>query len=131
LPRWHVDRGKKPTGGVVTQHRKKRKYEIGSQHLLVKIGTEKRFVKRVKGGKIKIKARSVEFVNVVNPKTKKVRKVKILDVVKTPSDPHLARRGIITKGTIIRTEIGLVTITSRPSQHGITNGILIKGKNNF
>ncbi|MEM5832609.1 MAG: 30S ribosomal protein S8e, partial [Candidatus Aenigmatarchaeota archaeon] len=40
--------------------------------------------------------------------------------------PLYERRKIITKGAIIKTEIGLAKVTSRPSQHGVVNAILIQ-----
>jgi small subunit ribosomal protein S8e len=37
----------------------------------------------------------------------------------TPSDKFIARQNLITKGTIVLTELGKVKITSRPSQNGL------------
>jgi small subunit ribosomal protein S8e len=36
------------------------------------------------------------------------------------------RRKIITIGAIIKTELGLSKVTSRPSQDGVVNAVLIK-----
>jgi len=33
---------------------------------------------------------------------------------------------VITKGAIVKTELGLVRVTSRPGQHGVVNGVLIE-----
>ena len=44
----------------------------------------------------------------------------------TPSNKFLARQNIITKGTILQTEIGKVKVTNRPSQEGMINGVLIE-----
>jgi small subunit ribosomal protein S8e len=125
---WHGKKGRKITGGIVKIARKKRKYELGSLPLHTKIGKEKKLLKRVKGGKIKVKLSFAEFANVLDPKTSQTKKVKILSVVSTPSDPHLARRNIITKGAIIKTELGNARVTSRPSQNGVVNAILIEEK---
>ena len=126
LPKWHIDMGKKPTGGVVRQHRKKKKYMLGSDPILVKISEkEKRKVVRVRGGNVKVKSEAVSFANVFDPKTKKTRKVRIIEVVKNPANPHYVRRNIITKGCIIRTEIGNAKVTSRPSQEGVVNAVLL------
>jgi len=126
LPKWHIDTGKKPTGGVVRQHRKKKKYMRGSDQTLVKVSdTEKRKIVRTKGGGRKIKAVEVAYANVFNPKTKTTKKVKILGVLQNPANPHYVRRNIITKGCIIKTELGDAKVTSRPSQDGIVNAILI------
>jgi small subunit ribosomal protein S8e len=50
----------------------------------------------------------------------------ILDVVRNPANPDYNRRGVITKGTIIRTEKGLAKIVSRPGQYGSLSAILIE-----
>ena len=49
----------------------------------------------------------------------------ITNVLETPSNRFLARQNIITKGTIIETEIGKVKVTNRPSQESAINGILL------
>lgn len=126
MARWHGEVGKKPTGGKIKLHRGKRKYELGSLPLHTKLGKRKIKIVRTKGGGRKVKAASIEFVNVTDGK--ETKKVKILDIVETPSDPHFARRGIITKGSVLKTELGLVKVTSRPSQHGILNAVKIKEK---
>ena len=63
----------------------------------------------------------------INIKTKnKIQKVEIKNVVETPSNRFLARQNILTKGTIVETELGKAKITNRPSQEPIINGILIE-----
>jgi small subunit ribosomal protein S8e len=125
---WHGDKGRKHTGGEIVIRRKKRKYELGRQAIHVKIGKEKKFVLRTKGGGKKIRAMSVEFANVLDPATKKVQKTKILDVLENAANPQLVRSKIITKGAIIKTELGNARITSRPTQHGIVNAVIVEGK---
>ena len=46
--------------------------------------------------------------------------------METPSNRFFARQNIITKGTILETEIGKVKVTNRPTQEGNINGILVK-----
>ena|SRR3972149_10311712 len=123
---WHGEKGKKPTGGKIVLHRKKRKYELGNLPVFTTLGKELRRKLRTKGGGEKTKMFSAEFANVLDPKTKAVKKVKILDVLENPANPHYVRRKIITKGTIVKTEAGKARITSRPSQHGVVNAILIE-----
>jgi len=55
-----------------------------------------------------------------------LKKSEIKNVVETPSNRFLARQNILTKGTIVETDLGKVKITNRPSQDGIVNGILIE-----
>ena len=78
------------------------------------------------GGNKKVVLLSCDSVNLHNPETKKSSKVKIKSVLETPSNRFLARRNIITKGTIIETEKGRARVTNRPSQEGTINAILIK-----
>ncbi len=117
-------KGKKISGGKYVKNRKKKSYEIAGQKRVVKIGKEKRNVKRVRGGKRKVSLLNSNFVN-INMKGKK-KKVGIKNVLETPSNRFLARQNILTKGTIIDTELGKVRITNRPSQEGMVNGILIE-----
>lgn len=123
---WHGERGKKFTGGVIRLARKKKKHELGSLPVHTKIGKGERKIYKTKGGGIKIKAFNVEFANVFDPKTSTTRKIKILDVLENPSNPQLVRSGIITKGCIIKTEIGDARVTSRPSQHGVVNALALE-----
>jgi small subunit ribosomal protein S8e len=47
-------------------------------------------------------------------------------VVENPANPHYVRRNILTKGAIVETEFGKARIISRPGQHGVINGVLVK-----
>jgi small subunit ribosomal protein S8e len=125
---WHGEKGRKPTGGEIRLARKKRKYELGNLPVYTKLGEkEKRIVVRTKGGGIKVKEIVATFANVLD-KSGKMQKVKILDVLETPGNPQLARSGVIIKGAIIRTELGKAKVTSRPSQDGVINAILLEEK---
>jgi len=123
---WHGEKGRKPTGGVIHLSRKKRKYELGSLPVYTKIEKEKKVIKKTKGGNFKIKSYSAEFANVLDKKTNQTRKVKILDVIEHLDNPLLTRGKIITKGCVIKTEIGNARVTSRPSQHGLVNALLVE-----
>lgn len=122
---WHGESGRKFTGGKIRLARKKRKYELGGEPVYPKVGEEDRFAVKTKGGNKKVKLASLSFVNVLDPKNKTAKKVKILDVVTNPANPDLARRKIVTRGAIINTELGKAKITSRPTQHGVANAVLI------
>ena len=54
------------------------------------------------------------------------RKAKIKNVLETPSNRFLARQNVLTKGTIVDTDLGKVKITNRPTQEGVVNGILLE-----
>jgi len=123
---WHGEEGRTKTGGLKRRIKIKRKYELGSTPTLTKIGKEKRKKVRTKGGSEKIRVLSSEFANVLDPETKKIKKVKILTVVENKASRDFIRRKIITKGTVIKTEIGEAKVTSRPGQNGVINAVLLK-----
>ncbi|MGC9181758.1 30S ribosomal protein S8e [Thermogladius sp.] len=118
---------KKITGGKKGRRRDKRKYELGGPPINTTLaGEEERKIVRTVGGNTKVKLKRAVYVNVYLPEEKRVRKVKILDVVNVPSNPQLARSKIIVKGAVVKTEVGLVKIVSRPGQDGVLNGVLVK-----
>lgn len=119
-----MNKGKKISGGKYIANRKRKLFERDGQKRTVKLGEEKRKTKRVKGGNNKIILFKADYVNIQNlPKQKKA---KIKNVVETPSNRFLTRQNIMTKGTILETDLGKVKITNRPGQEGIVNGILLK-----
>ncbi|MBN1215614.1 MAG: 30S ribosomal protein S8e, partial [Candidatus Lokiarchaeota archaeon] len=89
------------------------------------IGETKKKKQRVLGGNFKLKLFKDSFVNVTNLKTNETKKVKILKFEENKASKDLNRRHILTKGSIVETELGKVQITSRPGQHGVLNAILI------
>lgn len=121
-------KGRTETGAKIKPARKKKKRELGSAPTRTKLGEEKRKITDSFGGNLKIRLLGAAFANVFDPNTKKTKKVKILDVVENSSNVDFVRRKIITKGAILKTEIGLVKVTSRPGQDGIVNAILIESE---
>lgn len=117
--------GRKTTGGKYHRARKKKFYELRGQEKTVKLGQEKRKIIRVKGGNKKAVLLSANIANIVD-KNKKTRKAKIKSVLETPSDKFLAKQNILTKGTIIETDLGKARITNRPSQEGSVQCVLIE-----
>jgi small subunit ribosomal protein S8e len=118
-------KGKKISGGRYKKQRKKKADESSSQERIVKLGKNKKKNLRIKGGDKKTVLLSSNLVNVLTGKNK-VQKINIKNVLETPSNRFLARQNIITKGTIVETELGKVKITNRPSQDSSINGILLK-----
>lgn len=114
---------RKPTGALYREFRKKKKYELGREPTMTKIGKRKIKSLRVLGGNYKHLILNAEFVNVM--KEGKCSKVKIKNVIESPSNRHFVRRNIITKGAVVDTDLGKVKITSRPGQEGALNGVLI------
>ena len=123
---WHSDmRKKKPSGGRKRAYRKKRRFELGSFPAETALGELKRKTVRGRGGTQKLKILSNNQVCVTDPKTRKTEKVEIARVSKNPANVDYNRRGVITKGAIIETPLGLAKVTSRPGQHGILNAVLV------
>jgi small subunit ribosomal protein S8e len=75
---------------------------------------------------MKLRALSVNSVNVTDPATGKSQKTEIRSVVKNPANVDYQRRGVITKGAIVETPLGQALVTSRPGQHGVINAILVQ-----
>ncbi|MDI9623814.1 MAG: 30S ribosomal protein S8e [Methanothermobacter sp.] len=123
---WQGRSKRKPTGGRLKKSRGKRKYELGREAAETRIGERKMRIIRTMGGNRKFRLVTDTHINVVDPDTNKVEVAEILNVVENKANPHFVRRNIITKGAIVETSKGLARVTSRPGQHGILNGILIK-----
>jgi small subunit ribosomal protein S8e len=122
---WH-DRltKRKKTGGKKRAFRTHRVYEQGRQPVETLFGNTQR--KEVKGiSRIsKIKLVKADYVNVSNPETGITERLEILDIIRNPANADYNRRGVITKGTIVRTEKGLAKIVSRPGQEGSLSAVV-------
>jgi small subunit ribosomal protein S8e len=124
---WHDSLTKrKKTGGRKTAYRTKRIFEQGRQPVETTFEEPQR--KNVKGrsGIVKTKITSTNMVNVSNPRTGSTEHLEIIDVVSNPANADYNRRGVITKGTIVRTEKGLAKIISRPGQVGSLSAVVIE-----
>lgn len=116
---------KKFTGGKLKVSRSKRRYELGREPTLTRIGPEARKVLRVMGGNSKAILMRAEAVNVYIPSEKITKNVKIQTVKTNPANPHYVQRNILNRGTIIQTELGEARVTSRPGQDGVINAVLL------
>lgn len=123
----HIRSNRKFTGGLYKRNRKKKKRDFGSDFIPVKIG-EKR--KKIISGLANIRKQRLLQVDKANvfDSSGKAHLTKILSVKENPSNPHFVRMGIVTKGAIIETELGLAKVVSRPGQDGIVNAIKIEEK---
>jgi small subunit ribosomal protein S8e len=123
---WHGDQHKKKSsGGRKRAYRGKRKFEQGSFPVETTLGEPRRKIARGRGGNLKIKVLSDKYACVTDPKSGKTEKVEIARVVKNPANIDYDRRGVITKGVVIETPLGLARVTSRPGQDGIINAVLV------
>ena len=118
--------GRKITGGKYHKARKKKRYEIDRQPRIVKLGEERKRSIKTLGGHSKTVLLSANTAYVINKKTGKAKKAKITNVIETPNNKFLAKQNIITKGAIVETDIGKARVTSRPSQSGMVQAVLIE-----
>jgi small subunit ribosomal protein S8e len=126
---WHGHLFKrKLTGGRKRAYRVKRKFEEGSYPAETTLGEPRTRSPRGMGGVTKTKALSANTASVTDPKTGKTQKTKILRVIKNPANVDYNRRGVITKGAEIETELGTAKVTSRPGKDGVVNGIITAKK---
>jgi small subunit ribosomal protein S8e len=113
----------------MTSFRKKRKFELGSNPLMTKLGPVRTRAEKAKGGMDKLRGLAAEYANVYDPASKVTKRVRITDIIANTASPHFVRRGIITKGATVETELGLARVSSRPSQQGgVVNAVLIEEK---
>ncbi|MEE8354550.1 MAG: 30S ribosomal protein S8e [Candidatus Bathyarchaeia archaeon] len=117
---------RKKTGGKKRAYRSKRRRDSGSGPLESELGDTIRRMVPGKSSQTKVKLFSDNVVNVSDPSTGTTEKLKIEDVVENPANIDYNRRGVITKGAIVRTEKGLAKIVSRPGQHGVFNAVIIE-----
>jgi len=117
---------RKFTGKKYKYFRKKRKSELERPPIETEIGPEKKKMQRTMGGNFKLKLFSTTYMNVTDPSSNKTSKVKVLRFEQNDASKDYNRRKIVTKGTIVETEIGKARVTSRPGQHGVLNGVLIQ-----
>ncbi len=118
--------GRKFTGGRIIPNRTRRKFEIDRYPNEPVAGPTKNVVRRVRGNNVKIAFKTAEYANINDQDNKKTAKLKIIRVTKNPANKDYERRGVITKGAILETEIGIAKVLSRPGQDGIVNAVLIK-----
>lgn len=126
MTQWQLKSGRKVTGGLLKKSSKKTKMQRGRDFVPTFVAEAKRRKLRTKGGGLKIMALAA---NVANISVKgKMQKTKILSVEKNAADSQFVRRNIVTKGAIVKTELGLARVTSRPGQHGVVNAVMIEEK---
>ena len=127
MAKWHLRSHRKPTGAKMGRLGKKKKNDAGSAFVETQIGERKAKAEKTYGGNIKIRLARIGMAS-ISDKEGKAHKTKILSVAENPANQHYTRRNIITKGAIIKTELGLSRVTSRPGQDGIVNAVLVEKK---
>lgn len=123
--KWQGKSRRKFTGGRIIQARGKKKYELGGEASNTHLGETIRKIETTMGGKEKVHLLRDNVAIVMDPKTRTSKKAKIETVTGNPANAHYVRRNIVTKGSIIRTELGSARVTNRPGQEGAINAVLI------
>jgi small subunit ribosomal protein S8e len=124
---WHGGiKKRKKTGGKKRAYRSKRLNEMGNHPMETSFDETERKIESGRSGLKKVKLVSEKYVNVSNPSTGSTVRLEILDVVENPANVDYNRRGVITKGAIVRTNNGLAKIVSRPGQDGVLNAVVIE-----
>ena len=117
---------RKSTGGRYKDFRKKRHHNMSGLPSLTRLEERRVKVLRARGGNLKRRLLSTNIANIYDPQNKKYQQAKIKTITDNPANRHFIRRNIMTKGTIIDTEMGKAKVTSRPGQDGIVNAVLVK-----
>jgi small subunit ribosomal protein S8e len=119
-------RKRKPTGGRRVPSRGRRGYEKDGYSIETVLGAKRLYSRRVRGGSAKVSAVRMDTANVVDPTAHTSKRVKISKVIANAANRDYERRGVMTKGAIIETEAGRARVTSRPSQDGVVNAVLVQ-----
>ena len=125
---WQGKSKRKHTGGRYRLARKKRKFEIANERQSCVVGPSRKKELRTRGGGSKFKLLGMEYINVVElGGSGKPTKRRIATVLENPANPNYVRRNFLTKGAIVQLDDKRkAKITSRPGQHGVINGIIIR-----
>ena len=78
---------------------------------------------RRKGGAMGARLKAAAFANVLTKSGYK--KVKITKVVESKNNRNFARQNIITKGSVVATELGNAVVLNRPGREGTINARLV------
>ncbi len=123
---WQGRSVRRATGGRYRPSRGKRRSEIGSAPTDTHIGEDRRRVIRTYGGNHKVRSMRAMYANVADRKTGRITKAVIQTVEENVANPNYVRRNLLTRGAVIRTEIGRARITSRPGQDGVICAVLLE-----
>ena len=122
----HSKSGRKLNGSgkIKIKSRDKRRHEMGGYFVATKLEQENE-VKPVRGrgGNVRSKLMYAGFANLLTKDGYK--KTKIKAIMESKDNRNFARLNIITKGTMIDTELGKAIVTNRPGKEGSINARLI------
>ena len=101
------------TGGKKPMYHKKRKYDMGRQMAMTKIGSKRIHSVRVRGGNTKFRAMRLDTGNFSWGSEVCTRKSRILDVVYNASNNELVRTKTLVKNAIVQIDATLFKQWSR------------------
>jgi small subunit ribosomal protein S8e len=98
--------------------------EGGNYFVATKLAESNRSVQiRRKGGASGARLKAAAFANVLTKSGYK--KAKITRVIESKNNRNFARQNIITKGSVVATELGNAIVLNRPGREGTINAKLI------
>ena len=124
----HARSNTKSTGNgkVLKKSRDKRRHEFGGYFAATRVGDKKVVEKRRgRGGTVLPKLKRIDVANVLTKQGYK--KAKISGVIESKDNRNFARLGIITKGSVIQTELGKAIVLNRPGREGHVVAKLLEG----
>ena len=95
---------KRATGGRMPIHKKKRKFEMGRQPAMTKIGQKKVRYVRGRGNNRKVRALRIDSGNFSWGSEGCTRKARIIDTVYNATNNELVRTKTLTKNTIVQVD---------------------------
>jgi small subunit ribosomal protein S8e len=116
---------RKLTGGRTKRFRSRRAYEKDGYAAETLLGKTENYQRRTRGGTQKISLKFADTANVHDNNSGKTQKSRITRVLENPANRDYERRGVITRGALIDTDLGRARVTSRPAQDGVINALLI------
>ena len=108
-----------------TKSRDKKRSEMGNYFTATKLAEANKIdMVRRRGGKETPALKHAGFVNLLTKQGYK--KLAIKGVADSPDNRNFARQNIITKGTVINTELGKAVVINRPGREGNINAKLVE-----
>jgi len=109
--------------------RDKRRAEVGNYFSATKLADAKKEANvtksvRRRGGRSTTVLKAAAFVNLLTKNGYK--RVRILNVTESRDNRNFARQNIITKGTVLNTELGKAVVTNRAGREGNVNARLVE-----
>lgn len=111
-------------GKKIIKARDKRRSELGNYFSATKLSEkDARVAMRRRGGNRDVRLKHAAIANVLTKAGYK--KAKISGVIESKDNRNFARQNIITKGSLISTELGNAVVLNRPGREGLINARLV------